>query len=154
MQHMRASIAHCLCLVLLLLTSNVKPRASTPSISPELQDDIVGSKGQHTKAAHQQVPNSALIASLVRSTAFGVQQQLPGLHQHGSSSCPTNRSTQQVDGSAAAAVLSAAQQRWQALVLKRLHAAQMFLPDVPLAAVARTALELDNLRRQGEDSSK
>jgi hypothetical protein len=118
-----------------------------------LQDDIVSSKGRAVTAAQQQVPNSALVASLVRSTAFGVQQQLPGLHQHGSS-CPSNTQTQQIDGSAAAAVLSAAQQRWQALVLERLHAAQMFLPDVPLAAVPRTAQELGNLRRQGEVSSK
>jgi hypothetical protein len=50
-------------------------------------------------------------------------------------------------------VLTAAQQRWQTLALERLHAAQMFLPDVPLAAAPRTAHELDNLRHQGEASS-
>lgn len=112
----------------------------------------MSSKGQLTHAATQHVPNSPLIASVVRSTAFSVQQQLPGAHQHGSS-CPAAWSAKQVDGSAAAAVLNAVQQRWQTLVLERLHAAQMFLPDVPLASVPRTAQELDNLRRQGEGSS-
>jgi hypothetical protein len=113
-----------------------------------LQDDVVSSKGQVNNAATQQLPNAPLVASLVRSTAFSIQQQLPGLHQHGSS-CPAAWSAKQIDGSAAAAVLAAAQQRWQTLVLERLHAAQMFLPDVPLAAVPRTAQELYTLRRQG-----
>lgn len=113
-----------------------------------MQDDIVSCKGLTTTAAAQQVPSSPLVASVVGSTAFSVQQQLPGLDQHGSN-WPGNRSAQQIDGSAAAAVLSAAQQRWQALVLERLHAAQMFLPDVPLAAPPRTAQELESLRRQG-----
>lgn len=97
------------------------------------------------------IPKHELVAALVRSTAFAVQQQLPAAAlQPVNTGTPraTQPAAQQTDVNGAA-VLAAAQQHWQALVLERLHAAQMFLPDVPLAAMPRTAQELEYLRTQG-----
>jgi hypothetical protein len=40
------------------------------------------------------------------------------------------------------AVLTQAQRKWQALMLERLNAAQMLMPDVPLVAAPRSHQEL------------
>ena len=49
-----------------------------------------------------------------------------------------------------AAVLAAAQEQWQNLVLQRLHAAQLLLPTMPLAAPPRSEQELLQMREAGK----
>lgn len=46
------------------------------------------------------------------------------------------------------AVMDAAQRRWQALLVGRLAAAQLALPDVPLVSAQRQDDDLQRLRQQ------
>eukprot|EP00878_Enallax_costatus_P028027 GHUV01030228.1.p1 GENE.GHUV01030228.1~~GHUV01030228.1.p1 ORF type:complete len:224 (+),score=69.98 GHUV01030228.1:295-966(+) len=114
----------------------------------QAQDLIVQSKGYNQNSAPEhRIADAGLVASLVRNASFSVQQQLPPAAAASSVPSQPHPSTQATTQHVAA-VLAAVQQRWQKLITERLHAAQMLLPDMPLAATPRTAEEVYTLCAQ------
>ncbi|KAF8058104.1 TBC1D19 [Scenedesmus sp. PABB004] len=116
-------------------------------LAGEAEQAVVRARG----AAPQRgtVPSAELVATLTASVAFSEREGLAAPSAGGARA--PSAPQQQPPDAAAAAVLAAAHRRWQALVLERLTAAQMLLPDVPLAGAPRSARELATLRAQAPD---
>lgn len=94
------------------------------------QERIIQGRGAVT-ASHTTTCDSKLVAALTSSSVLKVQRQQATLQQ-------ATRAPH------AGAVLDVLLQHWQKLMQERLHAAQMLLPDIPLASAPRSQLEVDD----------